>query len=313
MTASATTVRPAYRPYDVRVRAVERLSPHFVRVTFTGPQLEWFGMAGLDQRIKVVLPLPDVPGGFADFGQAQEAGDWYERWRALPTGRRNPFRTYTVRRVDAAARELVVDFVVHHDAGPAGAWAERAAVGDALVVVGPDERSPQSRLGLDWHPGTARRLLLAGDETAAPAICSILESLDPRCEVDAFVEVPDADDALRPDIPVDSGVRLTWLARAARPHGTALIEAVTAWTGNHTEVLTRAAAPRPQLLEEIDVDRDLLWDSPEDGDGEFYAWMAGESATVKTLRRLLVSECGVDRKRVAFMGYWRLGQSERVE
>lgn len=313
MTASATTVRPAYRPYDVRVRAVERLSPHFVRVTFTGPQLEWFGTAGLDQRIKVVLPLPDVPGGFADFGQAQEAGDWYERWRALPTGRRNPFRTYTVRRVDAAARELVVDFVVHHDAGPAGAWAERAAVGDALVVVGPDERSPQSRLGLDWHPGTARRLLLAGDETAAPAICSILESLDPRCEVDAFVEVPDADDALRPDIPADSGVRLTWLARAARPHGTALIEAVTAWTGSHTEVLTRAAAPRPQLLEEIDVDRDLLWDSPEDGDGEFYAWMAGESATVKTLRRLLVSECGVDRKRVAFMGYWRLGQSERVE
>jgi NADPH-dependent ferric siderophore reductase len=75
----------------------------------------------------------------------------------------------------------------------------------------------------------------------------------------------------------------------------------------------RAAAPRPQSLEEIDVDRDLLWDSPEDGDGEFYAWMAGESATVKTLRRLLVSECGVDRKRVAFMGYWRRGQSERVE
>lgn len=33
---------------------------------------------------------------------------------------------------------------------------------------------------------------------------------------------------------------------------------------------------------------------------------------VKTARRLLVSECGVDRKRVAFMGYWRLGQSERT-
>lgn len=313
MTESATVVRPAYRPYVVRVRAVERLSAHFVRVCFTGPDLEWFGTAGLDQRIKVVLPLPDVPGGYSDFGQAEHAVDWYDRWRALPSARRNPFRTYTVRRVDVAARELTVDFVVHHDTGPAGAWAERAAVGDELVIVGPDERSPHSRVALDWHPGTARRLLLAGDETAAPAICSILESLDPRCELDAFVEVPRAEDALRPELPAASGVRLTWLARGDRPHGDALIEAVTAWTTRHADVLARAAAPRPQSLEEIDVDRDLLWDSPEDGDGEFYAWMAGESATVKTLRRLLVSECGVDRKRVAFMGYWRRGQSERVE
>lgn len=313
MTEAATNVRPAYRPYCVRVSAVERLSAHFMRVTFSGEQLEWFGTAGLDQRIKVVLPLSEVSGGFSDFGQADEAGDWYDRWRALPVAHRNPFRTYTVRRVDAAARELTVDFVVHHGAGPAGSWAESAAVGDELVIVGPDERSPHSRVGLDWHPGTARRLLLAGDETAAPAICSILESLDPRCEVDAFIEVPTADDALAPAMPAASGVRLTWIARGGRPHGAALIDAVTGWTRDHAEVLARAAAPRPQALDEIDVDRELLWDSPEDGDGEFYAWMAGESATVKTLRRLLVSECGVDRKRVAFMGYWRLGQSERVE
>jgi NADPH-dependent ferric siderophore reductase len=39
--------------------------------------------------------------------------------------------------------------------------------------------------------------------------------------------------------------------------------------------------------------------------------MAGEAAMVKGLRRHLVQGCGVDRKRVAFMGYWRLGQSER--
>ncbi|MDF2554269.1 MAG: siderophore-interacting protein, partial [Microbacterium sp.] len=68
-----------------------------------------------------------------------------------------------------------------------------------------------------------------------------------------------------------------------------------------------------QVLGDIDVDREMLWDSPEEGEGEFYAWMAGESATVKTLRRLLVTGHGVDRKRVAFMGYWRLGQSERQE
>ncbi|WP_292705668.1 SIP domain-containing protein, partial [Microbacterium sp. SCN 71-17] len=104
-----------------------------------------------------------------------------------------------------------------------------------------------------------------------------------------------------------------WLARDARPHGEALIEAVEAWTTASRDVLARAAAPRPQELDDIDVDVELLWDSPADAEGEFYAWIAGESQTVKVLRRLLVQGSGVDRKRVAFMGYWRAGQVERTE
>lgn len=302
-------VRPAYHPYPVRVAAVQRLSPHFARISFTGEDLDHFGTAGLDQRIKVIFPFPD--GTLSDIGQHEADGDWYDRWRALPTAERNSFRTYTVSRIDPGARRLDIDFVLHHDAGPAGAWAAAAAPGDEVVVVGPDQRSPQSRLGIDWHPGSARRLLLAGDETAAPAICGILAALDERCEIDAFIEVPTAADALRPRVPASAA--LHWIARDDAAHGERLIDAVTAWTTANPAVLGRAAAPRPQQLEDIDVDRDLLWDTPEDGEGEFYAWMAGEAATIKTLRRLLVSGCGVDRRRVAFMGYWRLGQVERTE
>ncbi len=66
-----------------------------------------------------------------------------------------------------------------------------------------------------------------------------------------------------------------------------------------------------QALADIDVDAQLLWESPDDADGEFYAWFAGEAAAIKTLRRLLVADCGVSRRRVAFMGYWRQGQAER--
>lgn len=303
-----TAVRPAYRPYTVRVAAVQRLSAHFVRVTFTDDELAHFGTAGLDQRIKILLPHDD--GSFADIGQHEAAGDWYDRWRALPTVARNPFRTYTVRRIDPDARELDVDFVLHHDAGPAGSWAQRAAAGDEVIVVGPDRGGPDPRIGLDWRPGTARRVLLAGDETAAPAICAILETLDDAYDVDAFIEVPTAADAQR--IRVSPAFRVHWLARDAAPHGDLLVDAVTAWTQGHESLLRRAAAPRTQVLEEIDVDRDLLWDSPAGSDGEFYAWLAGESATIKTLRRLLVGGCGVDRRRVAFMGYWRLGQAERT-
>jgi NADPH-dependent ferric siderophore reductase len=308
-----TAVRPAYRPYAARVEEVRTLSPSFVRVTFSGPDFADFGRSGLDQRIKVVIPFDD--GTIGDLGQSDPVaiaeGSWYTRWRDLPADRRNPFRTYTVRRFDPARRRLDVDFVLHHDPGPAGAWAASAAPGDELLIIGPDENSPHSHTGLDWHPGTARRLLLAGDETAAPAICSILESLDASADVDAFVEVPTAADVLALD--TRPGVRLTWLPRDGAPHGHRLIESLQTWCAASADVLAAAAAPRPQELADIDVDRDLLWDSPEEGEGEFYAWMAGESATVKLLRRMLVSTHGVDRKRVAFMGYWRLGQSERQE
>jgi NADPH-dependent ferric siderophore reductase len=44
---------------------------------------------------------------------------------------------------------------------------------------------------------------------------------------------------------------------------------------------------------------------------DLYAWIAGESAMVTGLRRHLVKELGVDRRQVAFMGYWRRGVAMR--
>ncbi|WP_141577268.1 siderophore-interacting protein [Actinomadura sp. WMMA1423] len=41
-----------------------------------------------------------------------------------------------------------------------------------------------------------------------------------------------------------------------------------------------------------------------------YAWIAGESAAVKALRRHLVNERGLDRRAVTFTGYWRRGATE---
>lgn len=305
-------VRPAYRPYRAVVRRVERLSPHFARITFTSPEFEHFGTAGLDQRIKLIFPFAD--GSLCDVGQDDEerqlAGDWYDIWRGLPEAQRNPFRTYTVRRIDQEARELTVDFVVHHDAGPAGTWAESARGGEQLVIVGPDERSPYSRGGIDWRPANASRVLLVGDETAVPAIGGILESLPAGVTADVFVEVPSDADAAVFAAPAHADVR--WITRGEAEHGERLIAAVTAWADAHGDVLSLATAPRPQELTDVDVDIELLWDSPEPIEGEFYAWIAGEAATIKLLRRLLVSGHGVDRRRVAFMGYWRRGVAERT-
>ena len=311
--------RPAYRPFRAVVSAVRPLSPHFTRVTFRGPELHLFGTDRLDQRVKIVFPGPS--GALSDLGAddpaAIDAGAWHARWRALPAEGRSPFRTYTVRDVRPADAEVDVDFVTHPPAadgslGPAGRWIASAEPGREVILVGPDARSLDSHIGIDWHPGTATRLLLAGDETAVPAICAILESLPDDREVHADVEVPTVADALPVPAAFRSAVR--WVPRDGAEHGERLVAAFRAAVTELAGRLDGALAPAAQELEDVDVDTQLLWDSPGDADGgSWYAWIAGEAAAVKALRRHLVSEVGFDRRNVAFMGYWRRGRAEAQE
>lgn len=317
--------RPGYRPYRVRVARTERLSPGFLRVTFAGEGLRWLATHRLDQRIKLMLPR-ESDGALCDIGVEDEAtlaaGTWYHRWRELPEEERSPIRTYTVRDVRPAQGEVDVDMVLHGDAGPASRWAQSAAPGDEVVLVGPDARSVSSDTGIDWAPGGATELLLAGDETAAPAICSILETLPPERSARAFVEVPSAADFLPTTVPEHA--TLTWLARGEARHGDLLIPAVEDWITANTATLGSALGTQRQDLEDVDVDSEILWDSPvvrvlpHDACGRggercgsaFYAWFAGEAAVIRTLRRVLVTDVGVCRRRVAFMGYWREGRAE---
>jgi NADPH-dependent ferric siderophore reductase len=306
-----TDARPGYRPYAARVASINSLSPHFRRVTFESADFETFGTDGCDQRIKIVLPLPGI--GLSDIKandqQTIADGTWYDRWRALPDEARNPFRTYTIRAVRPERREIDVDMVVHGANGPAGRWLSEAAIGDEVIVVGPDATSIHSGIGIDWHPGPARTVLLAGDETSAPAICSILEQLASSVQAHAFIEIPDAADQL--PLNVGSNCHVTWLPRGTQPAGAVLDPVVREWTRANAPLVLPALATGPQRLGDIDVDSELLWDSPGEASGtHFYAWLAAEASVIKLLRRFLVSETGVDRKQVAFMGYWRDGKSE---
>ena len=291
------------------MRRIRPLGHTFVRVTFSGLDLDVFGTDGLDQRVKLVLPLPG--NRFTDFGiddeQAHVDGTWYVKWRSFADHDRNPIRTYTVRAVRPEEREVDVDFVCHGDTGPASAWVSRAKVGDPLVIIGPDSRSPLSPEGIVFDPGAARKLLFAGDETAVPAISAMLESLAPGVEAHAVLEVPHPDDIL--DLAVGANVSIDWLARGDADFGSLLIPAVRDWYIGHAETAARAAE-----LDDIELDVDaaaVLWDTPTEAPvDELYAWIAGESDMIKTVRRYLVRDCGIDRRQVAFMGYWRRGKSE---
>src|SRR5690625_3305296 len=317
MTLAPAQTVPAFRSFDVSVRSVTRLSPHFQRVTFTGEDLDLFGDTCLDQRIKIILPIPGADT--ADpFEHLPRGEDWYARWRQLPEHHKNPFRTYTVRAVRQHLNEVDVDFVCHGDTGVASAWVNRALPGDRCVLIGPDARGESDMLGVEWKPGQATEVLLAGDETALPAISSILASLPPHACGQVFTEVPTHDDAL-PVTPPE-GVSVTWLPRDTASsdvqssevhHGYQLVSAVTSNLDVGPGTGTTTPDRRLDGLDVVDDNAERLWETPvaEPGHGAF-AWLAGEAAAITTLRRHLVKERGWDRQRVAFMGYWRLGRSE---
>lgn len=315
-----------WRMFDVEVARITRLCPSFVRVTFTGDDLEHFADNGADQRIKLLLP--DTFGGFDHL--LRHDPDWFTTWRSLPEERRNPMRTYTVRTVRPDRREVDVDMVLHGVAGPASRWAAEARVGEPLVIMGPNARHEGPHGGQEFAPPSRdHALLLAGDETAVPAIAAICEALPHDAVGEVFCEVPHPEDGW--NIAAPDGVRVHWLHRDGVEHGELLVPAVRAAAdrmlamgvraSSHeavtTPVVTAAGVDLSAEPTDVDVDNEILWEVPVDVAGRplahdtvLYAWFAGEAGVIKTLRRYLVTERGVDRKAVAFMGYWRKGRSE---
>ncbi|EGD56395.1 siderophore-interacting protein [Gordonia neofelifaecis] len=306
-----TTSLPPLCVTRVAVGAVRRLSPSFVRITFVGAGLSDFGNPGAtyDQRIKLIFP--PASGILAD---VSDGDGWYQSWLAVPEDERGSMRTYSIRDIriaDDGATEFDVDFVLHlvpGKTGPASSWAARAAVGDELVVAGP-RRGRLDGGGVEYLPGAAERVLLAGDETAAPAIARILQDAPAGLRGAVFIEIPETADALAIDGP--EGVAVHWLPRDGAVHGAKLHPAVLGHLGE--DAGDRAAA--------VDApDDELVWETPsfsrlgerievEDDipNSEVYYWIAGESRVVTTLRRRLVKDLGIPRAQVAFMGYWREG------
>lgn len=304
MTATAVDV-PVWRFFDVSVAQVRRTSPSFVRVTFSGDDLGELADNGYDQRVKLLLPAAD--GGFAHLPSGPS---WYADWRRLPDERRPPIRTYTVREVrtlPSGAREVDIDMVLHGDTGPASRFAARAEPGDRAMLLGPNGRYAGRHGGLEFRPpvGHVGPTLLAGDETAVPALLSILAALPEDAHGEAVLEVPVAGDIT--DVPVPPGFRVTWLVRGDGESG--LAEGVRGAVARIGLVArpTLVSAPAPEAA----ADDEPLWDVPEQAAASgLYAWLAGESSVITGLRRYLVRDLGVDRGGVAFMGYWKRGRAE---
>lgn len=289
-----------YRLFEVALKERRVLSPSLDRMVFTGADVARMKTEGPDQRIKVFFPLPgqdapDVPSG----------EDWYARYRALPDDARPPMRTFTLRQLRAGDCEVDVDFVLHGETGPASRWATHARPGDRVVLLAPDADCVDSSEGWEWKPPAGvGQVLLVADETALPAVAGILEELaglaDPPRTL-ALLEIAQAGDAVPLKAPATA--ELVWLPRGQEVHGQRLLQAVQA------RLAAASAVAEGAELDEIDVDAQILWEQADaSADGAMYAWVAGEAGAVMAIRRYLVKDCGLDRRAITFMGYWRQGR-----
>lgn len=253
-------VRPPRPQYVLEVTATSWLTPHLVRVRASGADLSVFhASAYTDRYVKITFAKPELglepPYDLAALRQTLAPDD-------LPVT-----RTYTVREV--TADDIAIDFVVHGDEGIAGPWAARAVPGDRLVVSSPGGGYAPDPAA-DWH-------LLAGDDSAVPAIAAALEALAADARGTAFIEVQGRDDELPMRTP--AGVEVVWLHRGEEPAGAsrALVDAVAAW-------------PLPE--------------------GRGHVFAHGEREAMKGLRDVLFVQRGLAREQVSLSGYWAYGRTE---
>jgi NADPH-dependent ferric siderophore reductase len=244
----------------VEVRAVDHLTPNLVRVTVGSPAMEGFQLAGPACHVKIFLPAP---------GEVEPSlPTWGPDGPSFPEGAARPtVRTYTPRRFDPATNGLDIDFVVHGE-GPASEWAGRARPGDRLAVAGPGRH-------YEVDPDCTH-FVVGGDDSAVPAVGTLLEALPPAATVSVVVETAHADHT--PELAAHPGASVAWVAQSGEP-GAALQAAMA----------DLAVSPDSRV------------------------WAACEAGAVRRIRRLLLEERGVPVQRLVTRGYWKVGESDHPD
>jgi NADPH-dependent ferric siderophore reductase len=254
-------------PRPVEVVSVSKITPRLLSVLVRGDALDGFRIEAPTAHVKVFLPAP---------GQdAPVLPEQTPDGPVQPEGAAPPVvRTYTPVRFDEATKTLELQFVLH-GVGPASEWAERAKPGDRLAVAGPGGRFVLDETVAHWW--------LAADESAIPAVATLLEALPATATADVHIEVADADDELAPESLVKDGAAkatVTWHHRRdPRAFGAEL------------DAAARAA---------------------EIPDGA-RIWVACEAAAMRGIRRYFRNERGLPLSSLTTRGYWRVGEANHPD
>jgi NADPH-dependent ferric siderophore reductase len=235
---------PRTPPRPVLVSQIRQLTPHMIRVTVTGEALADYPTPGPASHLKLFFPK-----------LSEE---------------RPVNRTYTPRRWDPMTGELDIDLLVH-GTGIGSTWASEARIGEPAAV---------GRAGGSYELDPAvERLLIAGDDSALPAIGTLVEALPASVEARVFIEVENADE--EQELASRARMDLTWLHRGDRASVGSLLE----------------AAIRDSELSE--------------GSGK--VWVACEASIMRNIRTHLLHERGLARESIHTQGYWKSGETNHPD
>jgi NADPH-dependent ferric siderophore reductase len=249
-------------PVLVKVASVSHVTPRLVSVRVTAEDMSRFAAAAPTAHIKLFLPAP---------GQdAPTMPIMTPEGRVWPEDQPRPIvRTYTPRAYDPQSNTLEVQFLLH-GVGPASEWAQNAAPGDKLAIGGPGGRfNADSSIARWW---------IAGDESALPAVGTLLDSLPASASAEVHLEVEGPDD----EIPLTSAAAVTVVwhhRRNGDAFGAELYDAAT------------AAA----ITEDTHV------------------WVACEASAVRRIRSLMLGDKEVPASRLVTRGYWRIGAPDHPD
>jgi NADPH-dependent ferric siderophore reductase len=251
-------------PRRVTVTSVSKIGPRLVSVLVTGDELDGFTDAAPTSHLKLFLP----PAGADRLLLPEQGPDGGQVWNH-DDSQRPVIRTYTPRRYDPATRTLEIQ-VVLHGAGPASEWAQQVKEGDEVAVGGPGGRFVLDKEAARWW--------IAGDESALPAVGTLLDALPETATAEVHLEVEDGDDVIK--LPSPATVNVTWHHRYGSRKFSAALE---------------AAARDAELADGTRI------------------WVACESAAMRDIRRSLTRERGIPLSLLVTRGYWRLGESNHPD
>lgn len=174
-------------------------------------------------------------------------------------------KAYTIRRYDLENQEIDVDVAIHNQ-GHGVVWAQNAEPGQTVLVGG--------AWGSYVYEGAMDHIVLIGDETALPAIGHWIERLQAPTLATVIAEVLDEHEHLEFAVPDGVQLEVHWMHRGDATPG-------------KNDVLETGVRQHVSLIP------NCLY------------WGAGESATLRTIRRYLVDELGVHRKAIQLGGYWK--------
>jgi NADPH-dependent ferric siderophore reductase len=241
--------------HEVTVVSAQDITPHMRRVIFACADITPF--VDGDMHVRLLVPpkgrAPVWPGVLADGRVAWPEGD-----------DELLVRVYTIRAVDVERRELWVDFFQHPAPGvhtPGADFARDVQPGEKLALLGPGGGGlPQ-----------AGSILLAGDESALPAIARIAAEMPAGTRMQAIIEV--LDEAEEQPIPSSGALEIRWLHRNAYPADA---------KGVFAETTKNAIAGI---------------------DAETFVWVACEKEDIRPIRAFLKNRRH-DRKRMYAAWYW---------